>query len=95
MSHFGMQNYVYPRVSAWVQNYGKAEMPDSQAIKVFMECESKEAIKALQVELQSIAEGRFSDAGLDATVGASRRVKFGSFDNWARMMLIWLASEKV
>jgi hypothetical protein len=95
MSHYGMQNYVYPRVTAWIQNYGKAEMADQQAVQVFMECEGTEAAKGLRAELQSIAEGRFSDVGSDATVGASRRIKFGSYDSWARMMLIWLASQKV
>jgi hypothetical protein len=85
---------IYPRVTYWVQNYGGSDAPDKRAVQDFMDCESEEQIRSLRGELYAISQGRFDKKNLDANVGKKRETRHGSYDTWAKMMLLWMASYK-
>lgn len=91
MSEF-MPNYQ--RVHYWVQNYGMAGIDDKQALENFIECETREQIKLLQQELMLLMDGKFNEEILDKLVGKKRKVKYGSYVEWAKLMMLWIAGYK-
>ena len=84
----------YIKVKFWVDNYGRGDLPDDRAVHVYMECETKEEVRSLQAELIAMAEGRYEDKTLDNLIGYKRRVKFESYQAWAKLMMQWIASFK-
>ena len=85
---------IYNKVRQWCQDYGRPDVSDQHGAKDFIECETKESIRSLQVELIAMADGRFDEKRLDNILGARRRVKYGSYVEWAKMMLRWLGEAK-
>lgn len=85
---------IYVRVPLWVRDYGSGGIGDQRAVQDFMECETGESVRALQAELIGIGNGRYSQDQLDKTVGIKRREKHGSYDSWAKAMLVWISSYK-
>ena len=85
---------IYKKVVYWVENYGKAGIPDDRAVQEFMICETHETVSSLRSEIIAIADGKFKNETLDVLVGVKRRIKHGSYDAWAKMMLLWLVSYK-
>lgn len=67
---------------------------DMRAVQDFMECESAEAIASLRGELASISQGSHPMEFLDKSLGISRKVKYGSHEQWARNVLLWMAAKK-
>lgn len=67
---------------------------DRRAVHDFMECESTEAVNALRNELVGVAQGSHPTELLDKTLGASRKIKFGSHEQWAKFLLQWMAAKK-
>lgn len=84
----------YQRIRHWVQNYGLSGIPDQKAVENFIECETREQINLLRFELEMMAQGRFKQETVDLIVGVKRRVKHDSYDNWAKLMLMWIAGYK-
>lgn len=90
---FEFKNKVaYPKVKYWVDGYGSAGAEDKKAVELFVTCEATEAVASLRAELISMSRGNFDQTTLDLLIGQNRRLKHGTFDAWARMMLLWLAS---
>lgn len=88
------ESYGFPALRAFIQNYARADVPDQRAIQDFLECETSEVIRPLQGELQLVAAGRFDKDIFDKAIGIKRRAKFESYENWARLMLQWIAGYK-
>lgn len=82
----------YPRLNQWCKEYGRSDVPDQRGIGDFMECETTEQVKALQAELIAISEKRYDERIFDQLIGNRRKSKFGSYHEWAKMMLQWIAS---
>lgn len=85
---------VYTRIKSWVDEYGNAGQEDKRAIEEFIMIEAAEAVNLLRGELMQMAKGNYSQDNLDKIVGIKRRVKHGSYDEWAKLMLIWMANYK-
>jgi hypothetical protein len=85
---------IYTRIPVWVRDYGSSGAPDNKAVIDFMICETAEIVRGLQSELIAVSKGNYADEQFDKTVGAKRRVKYGSYQEWAKMMLLWIASYK-
>ncbi|MBX7145048.1 MAG: hypothetical protein K1X79_11400 [Oligoflexia bacterium] len=85
---------IYQRITYWVQNYGMGEVNDQRAVENFIECETREAVNMLRHELQLIVEGKFKEEILDKLVGVKRKVKYGPYQEWAKLMLLWIAGYK-
>ena len=82
---------IYKQLKLWVDNYGSAGITDQKAVQTFMECETNEAVKMLQNELIGISHGNFEQNAMDKLVRAQRRINYGSYQEWAKLMLLWIA----
>ena len=83
---------MYKQVTYWAKNYGAGGVPDQRAVQDFVECETTEVISTFRGELASIAQGKYDEATLDQLVGQKRKVLHNSYKEWAKLMLMWLAS---
>ncbi len=90
----GEKKYYYKQVQYWLQNYGNAGNPDQRAVETYMDCETTEAVGSLRNELIGISRGNYEDKSMDLTVGVKRRMRHGTYQEWARLMLLWMASYK-
>ncbi len=66
---------------------------DKKALRCFREYESKERVRRLQSELLLIKQGKVTEKACTQVVGKKRLAKYGSYEEWAKLMLLWL-SEK-
>ena len=89
----GRPNPSYMKVRQWCEAYGRSDVPDNRGCRDFIDCESSEQVRSLQAELLAMAEGRYDEAILDQLVGVRRKVKHGSYQAWAKLMLQWLAAK--
>ncbi len=67
---------------------------DQKAVHVFKNYEPQEKLRRLQSELVAVKNGKASEKACDITIGKKRAVKFQSYDNWAKLMLLWLSQSK-
>ena len=88
------QGNFFKSVTYWYKTYANPGITDQRAVETFMDCESAEAANGLRAELRAIATGNYTEQALDVALGASRRVRHKTYDEWARMMLIWMANYK-
>ena len=84
----------YKQVRYFIDTYGKAGIPDQRAVQDFMDCETGESVNSLRGELIGMTNQKFKEEILDTAVGAKRKILYESYDNWARLMLQWIASYK-
>lgn len=83
---------MFKQIRYWVVNYGSAGLPDQRALSDFLECETNEVIHSFRNELVGLAQSKKSDdAALDALIGQKRKVLYNSYEEWAKVMLLWLA----
>ena len=90
----GRERPIFKQIKYWVDNYGSAGISDQKAVEVFIDCETTESIKMLQAELLSIARGNFEQDSLDKLVKAKRRVNHNTYQEWAKLMLLWIVGYK-
>jgi hypothetical protein len=83
---------AYPKIKYWVDHYGSSGADDKKGAELFVTCETAESIVSLRSELISMSKGNFNQSTIDVLIGLNRRHKHGSFENWAKMMLLWLAA---
>ena len=84
----------FPKLKQWVEQYAPPGVEDMRAVLVFMDCENREVQEALRNELRAVASGQYRTDILDKSVGHGRCLKHGSFEAWAKLMLLWMASHK-
>jgi len=84
----------YKQIGNWVEQYGNSGAPDQRAAEIFMDCETRESITMLQNELRSVAAGRYKESVMDSVLKPARRSKHGSYEEWARLMLLWISNYK-
>ena len=83
---------IFKALKLWVEEYGRAGIPDQRAVEDFLECETHEAIRGLQSELQAVQSGYYVEDTMNLLVGTNRVVRHGTYEEWAGMMLKWIAS---
>lgn len=81
-------------ITYWVKTYANPGITDQRAVETYMDCESAEASRGLRAELITISSGNFQEQSLDLTIGKSRALKYGNYQEWAKMMLVWMANYK-
>ena len=80
-----------PTVDYLIKNYAKSSnSEDQKASRIFLDFETREKLQRLRSELLHIKSGQVSQAVLDQTIGAARKVKYNSYENWAAVMLQYL-----
>ena len=80
----------FDKVIFWCRHYGNADVEDKRAAKDFVEIESDETVKPFLLQLLAIADGNYDEVLLDQQVGIKRKVKHGSYAEWAKLMLRWI-----
>jgi len=85
---------IHKNVTYWFKAYANPGITDQRAVETFIDCESAEGVSGLRAELQSIKSGNYREQSLDLIMGAGRRMKHGSYEEWARMMLMWMGNYK-
>ncbi|MCB0355307.1 MAG: hypothetical protein KDD64_17365 [Bdellovibrionales bacterium] len=89
-----MASVHYNEVIYWVKYYGDSGAPDKTGVQLFIDSETGEKIKALRAQLYAISKGQYDERSMDLQIGAKRRAKHGSYEEWAKLMLQWLATYK-
>ncbi|MEZ4753660.1 MAG: hypothetical protein R3A13_05040 [Bdellovibrionota bacterium] len=83
----------YKQLIKWNREYSLACPHDKQAVEVYVECETHEAIVRLRNELLNIKSGGYSEEILAEQLGSKGQMRLNrheSFSNWAGLMLQWL-----
>ena len=84
-----------PTLDYFQKMYSKSmEGADQKAATVFRSYESQERLRRLQNELTWIKDGKVSSSACDRLVGKKRKSKYGSYERWAQLMLLWLAQNR-
>lgn len=83
----------YSRVAAWVREYGSGGIDDNRALRDYLEIEANESINSLRNELHALARGNYIEESIQKLVGAKRKVRHGTYDEWAKSMLRWMAAK--
>lgn len=83
---------MFSRLKHWNDDYAVGATNDKQAVENYVFCETRELVGSLRTELSQIIVGNFKPESLQAILGKERMLRHGSFENWARLMLQWLAA---
>jgi len=84
------QGKDYNKIRAWIELYAHPEVDDRRAVETCVICESDEFMRPLQTQLHQISKGDYDEELMTNIVGNKRKAKHGSFEEWAKMMLLWL-----
>lgn len=85
---------MYDKIKYWAQNYGRADCPDQRAVEDFLECESREFINTFRSQLYAVSQGKYEEDIMGELVGKKREAKHGTYEDWAKLMLLWIANYK-
>lgn len=84
-----------PTLEYFQRTYSKSmEGADQKAVGVFKDYETAEKTRRLQNELMWIKDGKVSESTCNRIIGKKRKSKYQSYNRWAELMLIWLATHK-
>ncbi len=86
--------YHYPEVIYLLKTYSPPGVDDKRAVQTFIDCETDERVRAVKGQLYAISRGRYDDATFDKVIGVDKRMKHGSYEEWAKLMLQWMAGYK-
>ncbi len=88
------QKPIFPKIKYWVDTYGNSGAEDRRALQDFVDCEATESVNSMRSELIGLSNGMFDETILGMLVGPNRKQKHGSYNAWAKMMLLWLSACK-
>lgn len=88
------QKPIFTKIKYWVQTYGSSGAEDKRAVQDFIDCEATESVNSLRNELYALSQGSWDETLLGMIVGPNRKERHGSYNAWAKTMLLWLASYK-
>lgn len=91
MSVTGQATPILKNIKVFITHYAVSGVEDSRAVKDFKICESDEAVASLRSELQAVANSIAPAQTLDNIVGKNRALQHGTYEKWAKAMLMWLA----
>ncbi len=84
-----------PTLEYWQKMYGATmDGADQKAAGVFKNYESQEKLRRLQNELSWVKDGKVSSTACDRVVGRKRKAKYGSYQRWAELMLLWISQHR-
>ncbi len=88
------QRATYKYIRYYTKQYGRREVLDQRAAQDFVEVEPDYIVKAFKAELLGILHGKFTAETIDALVGQHRKVRHGSYEEWAKLMLLWMTEHR-
>jgi len=78
----------------WFDHYAHPGVSDQRSVENAVICENEEFLRTLQAQLNVIAQGNFEEESLNRTVGQVRKLRHGSYAQWAKLMLQWIQSAR-
>lgn len=81
----------FPKVTQFLKDYSGSDTEDRRSAVTFREIEAAESLASLRNELRTISSGNFDEKVLDQIVGKARKLRYGSYQEWAKLILVWLA----
>ncbi|MGA1192645.1 MAG: hypothetical protein ACO3XO_10245 [Bdellovibrionota bacterium] len=81
----------YPEILYWYVTYCNAGITDQRAVETFIDCENRERVNTLRIQLYAVSQGKYDESVLLRQLGRDRKDRYGSFQRWAKMMLQWIA----
>ena len=84
----------YKNVKYFLEGYARDGALDKRAVETFAEIEANEMVRSLRTELIAMSQGKFHEETLDLLVGVKRKARHGSYVEWAKLMLLWIAGVK-
>ncbi len=82
----------FPKVTQFLREYSGSDPDDRRSALNFREIEAAEALASLRNELRMISTGNFNEQVIDQIVGRDRKLRYGSYQEWAKLILVWLAA---
>lgn len=84
----------FKHIRYWAEHYAHPGVSDQSSVENAMICESDEFLRPFQAQLNSIIQGSFDEQALDRILTTNRRQRHGSYENWAKLMLMWIQGVK-
>lgn len=84
----------FDKIRYWIQHYGQGDVEDKRGVENVVICEGDEFLRPFQTQLYAVSRGDFSEEGMDKLVGPKRKIKYTSYENWAKLMLLWLQESR-
>ena len=85
---------AYDKIKYWIEHYAPPGVEDRRAVHDFLECETEDVVKLFRSQLHVISQGSYDEEVMNKVVGKKRHIKHGSYQEWARLMLLWIAGFK-
>ncbi len=86
---------LIPTVKELLQYYGSGSAIDDQkAVGNFKRFESDEKSRRLQNELVWIKDNYVKEELCESIIGVKRKARAGTYQEWARRMLLWLVEAR-
>ncbi len=84
-----------PTIRYYIKSYATSlGGNDKKACEAFKQYESQEKYRRLQNELTWMKEEKVSIRICDELIGKKRSGRYGSYERWAELMLLWLNQAK-
>ncbi|MCI5065517.1 hypothetical protein MRY87_07325 [bacterium] len=84
----------YPEIIYWKKTYAHPGVLDKRAVESFIDCETAERVNSLRGQIHSVAKGKFDEHQFIKQMGPDRKQRHGSYEEWAKLMLQWMAGYK-
>ena len=82
---------MFRNIRELIKVYAISGTEDRIAVQNFMDCENDDTIRSLRNELTGISAGNFPEENLKNLLGEARRSKHGSYVDWAKRVIVWMA----
>ncbi|RMG41581.1 MAG: hypothetical protein D6719_08330 [Candidatus Dadabacteria bacterium] len=82
------------KIKYFIEHYGRSGVEDQRVVEEFFECETAEMVNPLKAQLMQVAQGGIENRILDQIIGKKRQLKHGSYEKWAKLMLLWMSKHK-
>lgn len=84
-----------PTINHYMKDYASPLSDnDQKAVRMYKEYESPESVRRLQNELLTVKNSMATETACKVSIGAKRAGQYRSYEQWATMMLMWLAAIK-
>jgi len=84
----------YKQLRYFIKQYAPPGVSDQRAAQSFVDVEPDYLLKSLKSELYGVSKGKYDEESMGKIVGIPRKLRHGSYDEWARLILVWMAEYK-
>lgn len=85
---------MYAQLKYWAQTYAHPGLEDKRCLHDFLDAESSESIASFKNDLVAVKNGNFDPKILVQIIGYQREIRHKSFQEWAKLMILWASEYK-